>query len=679
MPGSISGAARTCAIVGPYLSGKSALTEALLESCGSRTGPASLKNSGPKSGRDHLLGIDTAMYHGNYLGDSWTFLDCPGSVEFAEDARAALMVADIAVVVCDPVIEKAQALTPLLHFLDDQHIPHLLFVNKMDSAPDSLHELMEALQAASGRPLVLRQIPISEQGGKQGSHITGYVDLVSERAYAYQEGKPSKLVPMPVTAKDLEERARRNMLETLADFDDMLLEKLLDELRPSTNEIFADFAKDVANDLVVPVLLGAAEHLNGVERLLKALRHDAPLPDSTCTRLNIPLGPVAARVFKTVFVPHMGKVSHVRLFKGTLKDGQPLGNLRISGMYRMTGLVPEKITEAGPGEVIALGRLDGVRTGDLLTGAGIAAVKPGSPLDWPQPQKPVYAVAIHPDRREDEVKLSSSLAKIAEEDPSLIVETDKETHEFLLWGQGEIHLKAALEKLTRLYNVAIHVTEPRVAYRETIQKSINQHARHKKQSGGHGEFGDIHITIKPLPRGKGFQFDNSVTGGAVPKQYIPAVEAGVRDCLAQGPLGFPLVDIAVTLTDGQFHAVDSSDMAFRRAAILAMKDGLPQCQPILLEPIYDVKISVPTNFTSNAQTILSRRRGQILGFDQKPAWPGWDEITALLPQAEMGDLIIELRSQTQGAGTYDWSFAHLAELAGRLADEAVSRQKAATE
>jgi elongation factor G len=278
-----------------------------------------------------------------------------------------------------------------------------------------------------------------------------------------------------------------------------------------------------------------------------------------------------------------------------------------------------------------------------------------------------------------EVKLSSSLAKIAEEDPSLIVETDKETHEFLLWGQGEIHLKAALEKLTRLYNVAIHVTEPRVAYRETIQKSINQHARHKKQSGGHGEFGDIHITIKPLPRGKGFQFDNSVTGGAVPKQYIPAVEAGVRDCLAQGPLGFPLVDIAVTLTDGQFHAVDSSDMAFRRAAILAMKDGLPQCQPILLEPIYDVKISVPTNFTSNAQTILSRRRGQILGFDQKPAWPGWDEITALLPQAEMGDLIIELRSQTQGAGTYDWSFAHLAELAGRLADEAVSRQKAATE
>jgi elongation factor G len=667
MHGSNSGAARAAAIVGPYLSGKSALADALRLACNARPPNGSAKDGGQRSSHDHQMGMESILHHGSYLGENWTFLDCPGSIEFAEATHAALMVSDIAVVVCEPVIEKAQALAPLLHFLDDRKIPHLLFVNKMDAATVPIQELMEALQAVSRRPLLLRQVPIRDGGG----HVTGYVDLASERAYAYLEGVPSKLIQMPEGVRDREAKARQTMLEKLADFDDALLEKLLDDVVPTTAEIYADFARDVADDLVVPVLLGAAEHQSGVERLLKALRHDTPPLEATWARQHIPNETVIARVFKTVYVPHTGKASHIRLFRGTLKDGQSLGEHRISGLYRTEGQVLEKISEAGPGDIVALGRMEAIKTGQLLTASGIAA----DGRDWPRTEKPVYAVAIHPDRREDEVKLSSALAKIAEEDPSLSPEMNPDTQELLLWGQGEFHIKAALEKLKKTYNVTVQMTPPKIAYRETIQKSISQHGRHKKQTGGHGEFGDVHITVSPLPRGSGFAFSNTVTGGSVPRQYIPSVEAGVRDYLTRGPLGFPVVDIAVTLTDGQHHAVDSSDMAFRRAGIIAMKDALPQCQPTLLEPIYTVRISVPSHFTSNAQAVLSRRHGQILSFDAKADWPGWDEVSALLPQSEMLDLIIELRSQTQGVGTYNWSFAHMTELTGRLADDVISQHK----
>ena len=219
---------------------------------------------------------------------------------------------------------------------------------------------------------------------------------------------------------------------------------------------------------------------------------------------------------------------------------------------------------------------------------------------------------------------------------------------------------------------------PQVPYKETIRGSVSQHARHKKQSGGHGEFGDVHIDIKPLPRGSGFVFTDTITGGVVPKQYIPAVEAGVREYLTRGPLGFPVVDIAVTLTDGQYHTVDSSDMAFRKAAQLGMREGMPKCQPVLLEPIFNVKIAIPSEFTSRIQRLVSGRRGQILGFEAKAGWTGWDEVSVLLPQAEMHGLIIELRSATLGVGTFEWRFDHLQELSGKLADDVVANRAAAT-
>lgn len=674
MPGSTIKAPRTAVLVGPYLSGKTTLMEAMLHASGSLHKRGKVQNgdsvgdAAPEA-RAHNMSVEMNVANAEYLGQPWTFIDCPGSVEFASESHNALMVADMAVVVCEPAPDKAMALAPLLHFLDDKKIPHVIFINKLDNlgANPPIREVMEALQSASQRPLVLREVPIRDE-----DQVTGYVDLVSERAYAYQEGQPSKLISLPDSVKDREEEARQEMLESLADFDDGLLEKLLEDSIPSADEVYTQFTNDMADDLIVPVLIGSAEHLHGVRRLLKTLRHDCPDPEVTAARLELPQkkGPLA-QVFKTLHLPHIGKLSICRVWSGEIKDGAMFGTEKVSGVSYLQGHNLTKVSLAGPGDVVALGRMDSVKTGNLLTPQGVRDSHDG----WPEPPKPVYAQAITTQKHEDEVKLSTGLSKLVEDDPSVILDPNDDTRQLLLWGQGELHLRVTLEKLERQYNVGVKCEPPKVAYKETIRHQTNIHARHKKQTGGHGEFGDVHLEIKPLSRGTGFTFESRIVGGAVPKQYIPAVEAGVRDYLSAGPLGFPVVDIAVALTDGQHHSVDSSDMAFRKAAIQAMREGMPQCQPVLLEPIYEVRISVPNSFTSNAQTILSKRRGQILGFLAKDGWPGWDEVSAYLPQAEMQDLIMEIRSQTQGIGWFDWSFAHLTELTGRLADQAVAEQR----
>jgi elongation factor G len=375
-------------------------------------------------------------------------------------------------------------------------------------------------------------------------------------------------------------------------------------------------------------------------------------------------------VFKTVHAAHTGKLSFVRVWRGEIVDGATLNGDRISGINRALGAKLEKQSKATIGEVVALGRLDGAVTGTLLSPSG--KVTAG---DWPAPLKPLFAHAIQAQQRQDEVKLTAALSRLTDEDPSLAYGHDPNTGEFLLWGQGEMQLAIAIDRLRNRFNLPVNVQRPQVPYKETIRGQTSQHARHKKQSGGHGEFGDVHLDIKAQPRGGGFQFNDKITGGAVPKQYIPAVELGVREYLNRGPLGFPVVDVAVTLTDGQFHTVDSSDMAFRKAAQLAMREGMPKCQPVLLEPICNVKIAVPSDFTSRVQRIVSGRRGQILGYEAKTDWKGWDEVAALLPQSEMHGLIVELRSATLGVGTFEWSFDHLQELTGKLADD-IAQQRA---
>lgn len=659
---------RCAAFIGPYSSGKTTLLESLLALAGAVTRRGSIKDGntvGDASAEARARQISTELNiaSAEYLGEAWTFLDCPGSVELIQDSYNALMVADAAVVVCEAEPQKSLMVAPLLRFLDAQKIPHLLFINKMDAATASLRETLEALQAVSQRPLVLREVPIRED-----ERVTGFVDLVSERAFRWADGKPSELISVPDSVIDRERQARDELLETIADFDDTLLEKLLEETVPPAEEIYSNLGRDLRADLIVPVFFGSAEGAHGITRLMKALRHEAPTVEAACARLALDdVDEPCASVFKTIHAAHTGKQSYARVWSGEFVDGMTLNGERPSGLYKVLGQKTDKVSKAVPGEVVALGRLDSVATGRVVSTSGKVAH-----LDWPASLKPLFALSVHAKQRADEVKLSGALARIVDEDPSLSFGHEASTGELLLWGQGEVQLTIALERLANRFNVQASGSMPQVPYKETIRGSVSQHARHKKQSGGHGEFGDVHVDIAPLPRGSGFAFQDTITGGAVPKQYIPAVEAGIREYLSRGPLGFPVVDLSTTLTDGQFHTVDSSEMAFRKAAQLAMREGMPKCGPVLLEPIFNVKIAVPNEFTSRVQRIVSGRRGQILGFETKDGWSGWDEVAALLPQAEMHGLIIELRSVTLGVGTFDWEFDHLQELSGRIADEIVA-------
>jgi len=658
---------RCCAIVGAYLSGKTSLLEEILFTTGAinRKGNVNQGNTvGDSSAeaRAHTMTTQLNIATTSYLEEEWTFIDCPGSVEFMQDTYQALMICDVAIVVCDPSPEKAITIAPALKFLDQHNIPHMVFINKMDQPEASVRELMNALQDISEHPLLLREVPIRENG-----EITGYVDLVSEKAYKWHDGERSELIKMPQAIQDREQEARTELLESLADFDDKLLEEILEEVQPPKSEIYENIHKDLAEDAIVPVFFGSAEHRGGITRLLKALRHDAPEVMQTAEQRGIVTTGNCAQVFKTIHAAHAGKLSFARIWSGELKDGMTLNEERVSGIQHMLGSEGHKINTACAGQVVALGRLENTTAGQILSEGGDT-----KPPYWPDPLPPMYAKAVQAVKRADEVKLSTALAKLNDEDPSLIVEQNQTSGELLLRGQGDMHIKIALERLADRFSMDVEAHLPKVAYKESIRKSTTKHARHRKQSGGHGEYGDVHIEISPLPRGSGFSFSDTITGGAVPKQYIPAVENGVIEYMQKGPLGFPVVDISVVLSDGGFHAVDSSEMAFKKAAQTAMREAMPDCSPVLLEPIHNVTIQVPSVYTSKVQRIISGRRGQILGFDAKEGWKAWDEVNAYIPEAELQDMILELRSQTLGIGSYIDQFDHLQELGGKQADQVVN-------
>lgn len=664
---------RSVALVGPYLSGKTTLLESILSVCGavSRKGTAKEGNTvGDSSAeaRERRMSTEANVATCSFMDDRFTFLDCPGSLEFLQESLNVLSGVDAAVLVCEPDSDKVRAMTPLLRALEDQGVPRMIFVNKIDKALGSTQALLEALQSVSSAPLVLRHMPLVE-----GEQVTGYVDLASKRSYVYRPNQPSEVVEAPGDAVEAVRESRYRMLERLADFDDALMEKVLDEAEPERDELYRNLSKDFQEGLIVPVLLGAAELDEGVRRLLKALRHEVPAPAVAAARVGAEAkGPALLQVLKTFHTQHGGKLSVARVWAGSVKDGATLNGERVGGLFRLLGHETHKIAEAGPGDVVGLGRLEKAATGDALIEGK------GPPPDLPRAPRlePVYALAIHPEKREDEVKLSGALAKLADEDPSLRYDHPEDTNQLVLRGQGDIHLKVAGDRLRHKYGLAVRTSPPKVPYKEAIRKGVQQHGRHKKQSGGHGQFGDVHIEIKPLPRGSGFKFVDKVVGGAIPRQFIPAVETGVREFLSHGPLGFPVVDLSVTVYDGQYHAVDSSEMAFKTAARIAMSEGMPKCDPVLLEPVLHVELMAPSDCTSKVNQLVSGRRGQLLGFDGRQGWPGWDVVSAHIPQTEMQDIIVELRSLTQGVGTYRAKFDHLQELTGRLAEQAVAQSRA---
>ncbi len=670
---------RCIALVGPFQSGKTTLLEAILARTGAiqRQGAveagSTVGDASPEA-RHHRMSVELSCATTTFLDDSYTFIDCPGSVEFVHDMRAVLPAIDAAVIVCEADEKKIPQLQLVLRELEELKIPRFLFLNKIDKADKRVRETLRLLQPASRVPLVLRQIPIWSN-----DIVIGFVDLALERAHIYKEHAPSEVVPLEGDNLDRGKEARFTMLESLADHDNELMEQLLEDIPPPRDKVFDDLSKELRDGVICPVLIGSATRTNGVLRLMKALRHEAPTAADSASRLGLKASESIAYVMKTLNTTHGGKMSIARVLSGQVGDGTTFVTPeteagRVSGVFKVMGQATEKRGSAAAGETVALGKLDHAHTGDTLT-AGKQAHKAVAVI---APLPPVLAIAISAKERKDDVKLGQSLNKLIEEDPSLTVVHNPETHEVIVWGQGEMHLRVATERLAQRYGVNIVTRKPSVGYRETIKKPVlHQRGRHKKQSGGHGQFGDVVIDIKPLPRGGGFKFEEQITGGAVPRNYIPSVEEGVIDALKHGPLGFPVVDIAVTLTDGSYHTVDSSDMAFRQAGRIGIVDGLPQASPVLLEPIHLVEIVCPNEATAKINAILSGRRGQILGFDTREGWAGWDAVKAMMPETEIGDLIIEIRSATAGVGSFTAKFDHMAELTGKAAEQIVAAKKAA--
>ncbi len=669
---------RCIALVGPFLSGKTTLLEAILFRTGAtqrqgRVADKTTVGDASPEARAHGMSVELNVASTSFMGDTYTFLDCPGSIEFAQEARGALAACDCAIVVCEPDDKKVPALQVILKQLDDMKVPHVIFLNKIDKAEGNVRDVLTYLQSASSTPLVLRQLPIWKNG-----IVTGFIDLALERAFIYREHAPSEIIDMPADMAELEKQERFAMMEKLADYDDELMEQLLSDIEPPRDRVFADLARELSEDLITPVLIGSAENGNGILRLMKALRHDLPTVEGVAKRLGLNSGNGASvQVLKTFHTPHGGKLSLGRVLSGEFADGAVFygskgQDARVAGIFAMTGGNQTKLAKASAGDTVALGRLEGIATGET-----ISTSKGNTPqLFAVEVPAGVYGLAISVSDRKDEVKLTGAITKLTEEDPSLSLEHNQDTHEMVLWGQGEMHLRVALERLEGKFGVHAQSRPRRIAYKETIRKSTQVRGRHKKQSGGHGQYGDVVVEIRPLARGEGFVFTDTITGGVVPKQYIPAVEAGVRDWMSEGPLGFPVVDFTVNLSDGSYHDVDSSEMAFKTAARIAMSEGMPQCSPVLLEPIVSVDIHVPNDATARVNQIVTGHRGQLLGFDAREGWPGWDTVKAHMPESEIGSLIIELRSATAGVGTFTFAHDHMAELVGRAAEQVVTARKA---
>ncbi|MBB3763640.1 elongation factor G [Sphingomicrobium lutaoense] len=658
------------ALVGPAGAGKTSLAEALLHTAGaiSRRGKVedgnTIGDASPEA-RSRGGSTESNFLHFDYHDQHFAIVDAPGSPSFSEDAARAVAVADLAIVVVDPDPGRAVLAAPALRMLDEQGIPHLIFVNRIDQAHGSIRDLLKALQPLTVSPLIARQLPIREN-----DKITGFVDLALERAYSYRIGKASEQIEMPEDISEDEVEARNHMLEQLADHDDRLLEQLLMDETPEDRRIFEDLHHETEDNLGVSVLFGSATGEWGIRRLLKALRHDGPGPDVTARRLGVEKRAIYAA--KTHHGNAVGRLTIARALGGSFEEGEEISTaggarVRLGSILSLQGGGQEKADGARNGQLVGVAKVDDWKSGEW---AGDAPLPP--PIEIVKPARNAR-MAIAPRDRKDDVRLSSALAKIIEEDAGLGV--TQEEGQLILIGMSDEHLNTALQRLEQRYGVAVNGQQPNIPYRESIRKPVTQRGRHKKQSGGHGQFGDVVIEVRPLARGEGFRFDEQVKGGNVPKQYIPAVEAGVKDAMTKGPLGFPVVDVAVTLLDGSYHSVDSSELAFRTAGRVAMQEALEAAKPHLLEPMHRLTITAPNASSSRIGSSLASRRGQMLGMMPRDGWEDWDRIDMLLPASELDGLDAELRSLSQGLASYEAEFDHLADVNGALADRIVARER----
>ena len=651
---------RCISIVGPSQSGKTSLMESILHICNQIPNKGKVGDNNTLS--DHLpeehdlkMSISSGISNVQFMDEDYTFIDCPGSSEFINEFLQAARISDLCIVVIEPIKEKILSLVPYFFYLNKMKIPHVLFINKVDNLNFDIKELLGTIQEYSPLPLVIRQIPIREE-----DKIIGAADVIHERAYAYTENKPSEIVKIPEHLSSTRDEIREKLLETLADFDDALMEKILDDVPTSTEEIYEHLKKDIATNNIVEVLTGSAENETGIRRLLKSIRHDCPSHEETLKRNQIKTtnDTTSVQVFKTNFIPHRGKQSIVRVWSGELQEGNTLqDNIRLQGMVSLKGKEFIKNSKVKAGDIVALSRVESIKTGDLISDAE-KETKKGH--DLPISPQPIYAKAIRSIKREDDVKLSEALKEILEADSSYLIERNKVTQQLLILGQGEIHLRVALNKLKNNYNIETKEEKINFAFNETIQGSVSDHiTTHKKQSGGAGQYAKIVVDVKPLSRGEYFKFENKIVGGVIPKTYIPSVEKGCLEYMQKGPLGFPVIDIQVTLKDGKTHDVDSNSNSFHIAGIKVLRETLENCKPILLEPYHKVRFLVPSKVVNNIYTLVTSKRGMIKDNKQKEGWVGYEVLEAEMPGCEILNLIIDVKSLSEGLGSFEHEFERM--------------------
>ncbi len=649
---------RNIAFVGPHHAGKTTLVEAILAHTGAIGRRGSIGDGTTVTDHEpedaaHLQSTTAGFAHTTADDIEINIVDTPGFIDFFEETKQALAGVDAAVVVVEADPGRVVQTQAIVDHLESRHMPHVFVINKMDRPGADFAATLKALQEAYGRHVVAEQWPLGS-----AEQFWGYVDLAHMKAYRFDKGEEE----IPADSRELAHRKHVELLEAMADFDDHLMEELLEGVEPPLEEIDRDLCSECAHDQVVPVLVTAGMSGAGVSALVRAIEQWFPSP-SEAPALDAegrpiapdPAGPVVARVIKTSIHPQSGKISIVRILSGTIKADATLANVtkrdekvRLGGLYRLQGKKQEPIAEAGPGSIVALARLDSVATGDTLTSNGHKVLLPRVPV-----AEPVFAVAIKPKERIDEAKISQMLARIVDEDPALRLTRADVTHEMLLLGSGEQHVSIAVERLARKYKVEVATAAPTIPYQETITNGTEIHSRYKHQTGGHGQFGDVWLRFEPRERGAGITFEDKIVGGVVPRQFIPAVEKGVREALAHGLGGYPVTDLHVTLYDGQYHDVDSSEQSFKTAAGMGVREALPKCNPVVLEPIAHVQVIVPTSHTSTVIQQLTGKRGQILGMNPGER-VGFDVVEAYVPAVELSRYITELRTGTQGLGTYSW-------------------------
>ena len=630
---------RVFTVLGPSHSGKTTLVEALGQLDGGTADKFTLSDA-----------VTIEVFR--YLGDDWAALDVVGGPDTLSYAGPALAASDAAVLCVPPEADAAVLCAPYLRLIEEAGVPCLLFVNKMDGATERLRDIVAALQAYCSHKLVLRQVPI-----RQGGQVTGAVDLISERAWKYREGEHSALIELPADMTGREQEARTELLESLADFDDTLMEELIEDQLPMTDEVYEVAAKVLQHHDLISTFVGAASHGNGVTRLMKSLRHEAPGYEVARARLTDDDAVVAIGCLADV-KKHLGKLVVVRALGPGVAAGAPLAGGSVGSLTEVDAKTAIQTLE--PGRIALTVKTDHLDPGRLYTATGTLPLP-----DWSQARPAMFREVVASVHERDDVRLSTALARLAEIDPGLTLTQDEQTGRVILGTQGQLHARRLIERLEAQFGLATEQSAVPPAFRETVARTVEWHHRHRKQSGGAGQFADVVIEFGPQERGAGVVFDEQVKGGAVPRNYIPAVEAGVMEALREGPNGFPVVDVRVVLKDGKSHAVDSSDYAFRTAGKNAVREALPEAKPFVLQPILRVDIHVPSVFSGGLVPAVSGLKGQVLGFDGHPEAAGWDVFTALLPAASQDELFRALGSATRGTAWFAAGFDHYEEVGAK--------------